>query len=152
MIDAMAGEIPVCFTVTLLDGLVLARSHYNHSVNYRSVVLLGRAREVVDPAEKLAAFEALVEHVAEGRWQDARQPTDAETRATRVLALPIEEVSAKVRVGPPKDRDEDLGLPVWAGVIPFRTVANPPEPDPGLDPTLPVPEYAARYRRPGWAP
>ena len=150
MLDNMAEGIQVCVTVTLIDGLVLARSHYSHSANYRSVVILGRAREVTDRAEKLASFEALVEQVAKGRWADARQPSEVEIRTTRVLALPIEEASAKVRTGPPKDDPEDIDLPIWAGVIPFETVALEPMPAPGLDRKLAVPEYAWNYRRPGW--
>ena len=150
MIDTMAGGAPVCLTVTLIDGLVMARSHYNHSANYRSVVVIGRGREVLDPDEKRRSFEALVEHVARGRWTTARQPNDVETRTTRVVAVPMEEVSAKVRVGPPIDHEEDLGLPVWAGVIPLRTVSGPPDSAPGLDPAISVPDYAAKYARPGW--
>jgi nitroimidazol reductase NimA-like FMN-containing flavoprotein (pyridoxamine 5'-phosphate oxidase superfamily) len=151
MIDTMAEGIPVCVTVTLLDGLVMARSHYSHSANYRSVVVLGRAREVTERAEKVASFEALVEQVAKGRWGDARQPSDIEIRTTRVLALAMDEASAKIRTGPPKDDAEDLDLPIWAGVIPLATVALPPIPAPGLDPKLAVPGYARDYRRPGWA-
>ena len=150
MLDNMAEGIPVCVTVTLIDGLVLARSHYSHSANYRSVVVLGRAREVTDRAEKLASFEALVEQVAKGRWADARQPSEVEIRTTRVLALPIEEASAKVRTGPPKDDPDDIDLPIWAGVIPFETAALEPIPAPGLDSKLAVPEYARNYRRSGW--
>ena len=149
MLDNMAEGIPVCVTVTLIDGLVLARSHYSHSANYRSVVVLGRAREVTDRAEKLASFEALVEQVAKGRWADARQPSEVEIRTTRVLALPIEEASAKVRTGPPKDDPDDIDLPIWAGVIPFETAALEPIPAPGLDSKLAVPEYARNYRRSG---
>jgi nitroimidazol reductase NimA-like FMN-containing flavoprotein (pyridoxamine 5'-phosphate oxidase superfamily) len=150
MLVSMADGIPVCATVTLLDGLVLARSHYSHSANYRSVVLLGRARDVSDREERLQSFEALVDHIAKGRWQDARKPSEIEIRTTRVLALPIAEASAKVRTGPPKDDADDLGLPVWAGVIPFETVARPAIPAPELDPSLPMPEYARNYRRAGW--
>ena len=150
MLDTMAAGVPVCVTVTLIDGLVLARSHYSHSANYRSVVILGRAREVIDRAEKVRSFEALVDQVVKGRWADARQPSEVEIRTTRVMALPIEEASAKVRTGPPKDDAEDLELPIWAGVIPFETVALPPIPAPNLDPNLAVPEYARNYRRPGW--
>ncbi len=151
MLDTMAEGVPVCLTVTLLDGLVLARSHYSHSANYRSVVVLGRAREVTDRAEKVRSFEALVDQVAKGRWTDARQPSDVEIRTTRVLSLPLAEASAKIRSGPPKDDAEDLGLPIWAGVIPFQTVARAPIPAPELDPALAVPGYAASYRRPGWS-
>lgn len=146
----MAGGAPVCVTVTLLDGIVMARSHYNHSANYRSVVILGQAREVTDPEEKRRSFQALVEHVATGRWEGARQPTEVEARSTRVLAVPIEEASAKVRSGPPKDEAEDLGLPIWAGVVPFRTIALAPVPAPDLPPGVETPAYASRYRRTGW--
>ena len=150
MLDTMADGVPVCVTVTLLDGLVMARSHYNHSANYRSVVILGLAREVTDPEEKLRSFEALVEQVAPGRWETARQPSEAEARSTRVLAIPITEASAKVRTGPPKDDAEDLALPVWAGVIPFKTIALPPVAAPDLASGIAPPSYATQYRRPGW--
>lgn len=150
MLGAMADGSPVCVTVTLLDGLVMARSHYNHSANYRSVVILGQAREVTDPEEKRRSFEALVEHVAVGRWEGARQPNDAEARSTRVLAVAIAEASAKVRTGPPKDDADDLGLPIWAGVVPLETVALAPIAAPDLAPGLAPAESLARYRRPGW--
>jgi hypothetical protein len=126
----------------------MARSHFSHSANYRSVVILGSARDVTDRAEKLASFEALVEHVARGRWGDARQPTEAEIKATRVLALPIEEASAKIRTGPPKDDPEDLELPVWAGVIPLAMVAGEPISAEGVPASVDTPEYALDYRRP----
>lgn len=147
MLGVMADGVPVCFTVTLLDGLVLARSHYSHSANYRSVVVLGTAREVADRDEKVRSFEALVEHVARGRWADARQPSEPETRSTRVLALPIDEASAKIRSGPPKDDPEDLELDVWAGVVPLKLVAGTPIPAPDLRGGRAVPGYAADYRR-----
>lgn len=150
MLDTMAEGVPVCVTVTLLDGLVMARSHYSHSANYRSVVVLGTAKEVTDPVEKSLSFKALVNHVAVGRWETARQPNAVETRTTRVLSLPIAEASAKVRTGPPIDDEEDLGLPVWAGVIPLRTVADPPIEAPGLAAGIETPGYATTYRRPGW--
>ncbi|MBM4188299.1 MAG: pyridoxamine 5'-phosphate oxidase family protein [Gemmatimonadetes bacterium] len=150
MLDALAEGAPVCVTVTLLDGLVMARSHYNHSANYRSVVVLGRPREVTDPVEKARSLEALVDQVAPGRWADARQPNETESKVTRVIAVPMEEVSAKVRSGPPIDDEADLGLPVWAGVVPLRTVALDPVEAPGLDPGLRRPEYLTPYRRPGW--
>jgi hypothetical protein len=108
------------------------------------------AREVTDPDEKWRSFEALVEHVAAGRWEGARRPTEAEARSTRVLAISITEASAKIRKGPPKDDAEDLGLPVWAGVIPFKTVALAPVDAPDLTPGLTRPGYASDYRRPGW--
>src|SRR6202162_1921933 len=111
---------PVCVTVTLLDGLVLARSVFNHSMNYRSVVILGTATIVDDPAEKLAALRTLSEHIIPHRWDDSRQPNETELKATSVLRLPITEFSAKVRVGPPVDDDEDYSFPTWAGVIPLE--------------------------------
>jgi nitroimidazol reductase NimA-like FMN-containing flavoprotein (pyridoxamine 5'-phosphate oxidase superfamily) len=148
MLGSLATTLPVCVTVTLIDGLVMARSHFSHSANYRSVVILGSARDVTDRAEKLASFEALVEHVARGRWGDARQPTEAEIKATRVLALPIEEASAKIRTGPPKDDPEDLELPVWAGVIPLAMVAGEPISAEGVPASVDTPEYAFDYRRP----
>ncbi len=146
MLDTMAGG-PVCVTVTLLDGLVLARSHYNHSANYRSVVVLGTPREVTDRDEKMRSFQILVDHVAQGRWEDARQPNETEIKVTRVLALPLDEASAKIRVGPPMDDEADQGLPVWAGVIPLRVVADPPIPAPELTAGIPTPGYASGYHR-----
>jgi uncharacterized protein len=119
MLRNLADGVDVCVTVTLLDGLVLARSVYNHSMNYRSVLVLGRARELTDRAEKLHAMERVVENIVPGRWSEARQPNEAEIKGTTILALPIEEASAKIRTGPPRDFDEDLSLPVWAGVIPL---------------------------------
>jgi nitroimidazol reductase NimA-like FMN-containing flavoprotein (pyridoxamine 5'-phosphate oxidase superfamily) len=140
----------VCATVTLLDGLVLARSNFHHSVNYRSVVVMGRAEAIADLDERRAALDVLVEHVVPGRTAEARGPDEKELRGTLVLALPLDEASAKVRTGPPKDEDEDMDLPVWAGVIPLTTVYGSPVPD---DETaaaaLPVPGYASGYRRPG---
>jgi len=124
----------LCVTVTLLDGLVLARSAFHHSMNYRSVVLLGTATEVVERDEKQAAFRALVEHVAPGRWDSVRIPTDDEITRTLVLRLPITEGSAKIRTGPPIDDEADYGWPVWAGVVPLVLTAGTPVPDPRLDP------------------
>jgi nitroimidazol reductase NimA-like FMN-containing flavoprotein (pyridoxamine 5'-phosphate oxidase superfamily) len=124
----------LCVTVTLLDGLVLARSAFHHSMNYRSVLLLGTATEVVERDEKQAAFRALVEHVAPGRWDSVRIPTDDEITRTLVLRLPITEGSAKIRTGPPIDDEADYGWPVWAGVVPLVLTAGTPVPDPRLDP------------------
>jgi nitroimidazol reductase NimA-like FMN-containing flavoprotein (pyridoxamine 5'-phosphate oxidase superfamily) len=138
---------PVCITVTLLDGLVLARSVFNHSMNYRSVVILGKATLVDDPEEKLAALRILSEHILPGRWDDARQPNDRELKATSVLRVPIEEFSAKVRVGPPIDDEEDYSFPTWAGVLPLEMVAGKPMNDARLDPARAVPEYVANYAR-----
>lgn len=120
MLRNLDQGVPVCITVTLLDGLVLARSVFNHSMNYRSVVILGTATLVADPAEKLAALRALSEHIIPGRWDNARQPNEKELKATSVLRLPIQEYSAKVRVGPPLDDEEDYDFPTWAGVIPLE--------------------------------
>ena len=120
MLRNLDQGVPVCVTVTLVDGLVLARSVFNHSMNYRSVVILGAATLVDDPAEKLAALRALSEHILPNRWDDARQPNEKELKATSVLRLPINEFSAKVRVGPPVDDEEDYSFPTWAGVIPLQ--------------------------------
>jgi uncharacterized protein len=147
MLRNLDQGIPVCVTVTLLDGLVLARSIFNHSMNYRSVVVLGTARLVSDPAEKLAALHALSDHILPGRWEEIRQPSDKELRATSALRLPIEELSAKVRQGPPVDDEEDYSFPTWAGVIPLTMVPGTPVSDPRLDPLRPVPGYAQHYSR-----
>jgi len=141
------GGAPVAAEVTLLDGLVLARSAFHHSMNYRSVVVYGRAREVIDPTEKFDAQAALVEHVVRGRAADARLPNQRELDQTTILAIPLDEVSAKVRTGPPKDEEEDLALPVWAGVLPLRTVPGEPEPDPLLPSGIATPGYVSDYRR-----
>jgi nitroimidazol reductase NimA-like FMN-containing flavoprotein (pyridoxamine 5'-phosphate oxidase superfamily) len=133
----------VCVTVTLLDGLVLARSLFNHSVNHRSAMVYGVPRVVEDERERLEGLRALVEQLTPGRWEEARQPTAKELAATRVLALSLEEASVKVRTGPPTDDEEDLALPVWAGVLPVRQVFGAPEPDPGLAPGLEVPASVA---------
>jgi nitroimidazol reductase NimA-like FMN-containing flavoprotein (pyridoxamine 5'-phosphate oxidase superfamily) len=138
----------VCVVVTLLDGLVLARSAFHHSMNYRSVVVFGRAREVTDPKEKWAAQRALVEHVVPGRSDEARLPTERELRQTTILAVPLEECSAKVRSGPPKDEPEDFDLPVWAGELPLRTVAGTPVPDPALPAGVAAPPSVLDYSRP----
>jgi nitroimidazol reductase NimA-like FMN-containing flavoprotein (pyridoxamine 5'-phosphate oxidase superfamily) len=139
--------IPVCVTVTLLDGLVLARSIFNHSMNYRSVVVLGTAAVVRDPDAKLAALRLLSEHILPGRWDDVRQPNEKELKATSILRLPIEEFSAKVRQGPVVDDEEDYSFPTWAGVIPLTMVPGAPVDDPRLDSARPVPNYATHYRR-----
>jgi nitroimidazol reductase NimA-like FMN-containing flavoprotein (pyridoxamine 5'-phosphate oxidase superfamily) len=138
--------VDVCVTVTLLDGLVLARSVYNHSMNYRSVVVLGKAREVTDRDEKLQAMERIVEHVVPRRWADARRPNEAEIKATTILALPLDEASAKVRTGPPTDDEDDLAVAVWAGVIPLQLTPGTPVPDNGVNQALP--RYAQDYARP----
>jgi nitroimidazol reductase NimA-like FMN-containing flavoprotein (pyridoxamine 5'-phosphate oxidase superfamily) len=129
MIRTLASGIDVCVTVTLVDGLVLARSAFHHSMNYRSVVILGRARLVDDPAEKRAALRAFTNHIVADRWDGLRPVTDQELAATSVLKLPVEEASAKVRMGPPIDEDSDLTWPVWAGVIPLSLQRGTPVPD-----------------------
>ena len=131
MLRGLRDGIPVCATVTLLDGLVLARSAFHHSMNYRSVVILGVATELTGSAERLRALEAIVEHVAPGRWGQVRPPNDRELKATMVLRLPIVEASAKIRTGPPLDDAEDLRWPCWAGQVPLRLVALAPVPDGG---------------------
>jgi nitroimidazol reductase NimA-like FMN-containing flavoprotein (pyridoxamine 5'-phosphate oxidase superfamily) len=133
--------IDVCLTVTLIDGLVLARSIFHHSVNYRSVIVLGRAVEVDASEEKVRALEAFSERVLPGRWAEVRPPSATELKATSILRLPLAEASAKVRSGPPKDEEEDYDLPVWAGVIPLSLVAGPPQPDPRLQPGHEAPAW-----------
>jgi len=147
MLRQLSEGLPVCVTVTHVDGLVLARSAFHHSVNYRSVVILGRARLVEDPAEKMEALRIFTEHVMKGRWNDVRQPTEQELKATTVLALPLDEVSAKVRTGGPIDDEGDYNLPVWAGVLPLTTSVKSPEPDPQRRNDPPVPEYLRNYTR-----
>jgi uncharacterized protein len=146
MLRNLRNGIDACVTVTLLDGLVLARSVYNHSMNYRSVVVLGRALEVTDPEEKLRAMRCVVEHIVPGRWDDARRPSEKEIKATTILALPLTEASAKVRTGPPTDDEEDLGLPVWAGVLPLSLRTDEPAPDDGV--VDQPPGYVTNYHRP----
>jgi nitroimidazol reductase NimA-like FMN-containing flavoprotein (pyridoxamine 5'-phosphate oxidase superfamily) len=148
MLRSLAGEIDACATVTIVDGLVLARSAFHHSMNYRSVLILGRASLVDDPVEKYDALLALSEHIVRGRWADVREPTEQEMAQTTVLKLPIEEASAKIRTGPPLDDEEDYALPIWAGVVPLKLVAGEPVKDPRLTADVPVPEYVAHYKRP----
>lgn len=147
MATHLAEGPPVCVTVSLIDGLVLARSAYHHSINYRSVVVLGRARAVLDPEEKRRALHALVEQVVPGRAAQVRAPSEKELRATLVLALPLDEASAKVRSGPPVDAEEDYALPVWAGVLPLDLQAGPAQPDPRLGADVPVPANVSGYAR-----
>jgi nitroimidazol reductase NimA-like FMN-containing flavoprotein (pyridoxamine 5'-phosphate oxidase superfamily) len=148
MLNVLAEGPEVCIAVTLVDGLVLARSAFNHSVNYRSVVVFGRASEVTDEGEKWRALEALVDHVVAGRWADVRQPTAQEMKATTVVGVALDRSSAKIRSGPPKDLESDYGLPVWAGVVPLAMTAGAPEPDPRLDSAILPPPAIATYRRP----
>ena len=150
-IKALSAGAPACLTVSLIDGLVLARSAMHHSANYRSVVLLGRARVLSEPGEKLAALEAVVEHIVPGRWAEVRPPTDNELAATAVVSFPVDEASAKIRSGGPIDDEPDLQLPVWAGVLPLTSSPGAPQPDPQMDPAIGLPPYLSPYRRPGAA-
>lgn len=147
MLRTLRDGVEACVTVTLLDGLVLARSAFHHSMNYRSVVVFGKAREVGARGEKLAALAALVEHVVPGRGDSARPPNESELKQTLVLALPLEEVSAKVRTGGPIDDEEDYALPVWAGELPLTLTPGAPIADPRLHPGTALPEHVAAYRR-----
>jgi nitroimidazol reductase NimA-like FMN-containing flavoprotein (pyridoxamine 5'-phosphate oxidase superfamily) len=140
-IRALSAGAPACLTVTLLDGLVLARSAFHHSVNYRSVVVLGRATPVEGPDERRAALHAFTERLVPGRWEEVRAPSDQELKGTRVLAMPLDETSAKVRSGPPVEEPEDYALPVWAGVIPLHLSSDRPIPSPRLPPAA-VPSAA----------
>lgn len=147
MLKTLAQGIDVCVTITLVDGLVLARSAFHHSINYRSVVVFGKAQLVSDREEKLRALLALSEHFIRGRWDDVREPTEQELKATTVLSLKLEEASAKIRTGPPIDDEEDYLLPIWAGVVPLRMVAGEPINDPRLPDGIETPGYAKEYRR-----
>lgn len=145
-LEAVASGAEVCLTVSLVDGLVLAKAAFRHSVNYRSVVLFGRARPIEEEGEKLLALRAFVEQLVPGRWQDVRPPSPSELRATTVLALPIEEASAKVRSGPPGEEPKDSRADCWTGVLPLRLEASPPL-DGGEPGTAAVPDYVRRYDR-----
>lgn len=146
MLRNISDGVSVCITVTLADGLVLARSVFNHSMNYRSVVALGVAQLVDAPAEKLEALRAFTEKLLPGRWNDARQPNEKEMKATSILKLPLTEVSAKVRTGGVEDDADDYALKVWAGIVPLRLVADAPVRDERCDPSLAVPSYATNFR------
>ncbi|HUI03319.1 MAG TPA: pyridoxamine 5'-phosphate oxidase family protein [Acidimicrobiales bacterium] len=148
MLRALGDGAPACVTVTLVDGIVLARSAFHHSMNYRSVVLFGPAARVDDPDEKRRALLAIVDHVTPGRSTDARPPTESELRATAVVRFPIDEGSAKVRTGGPVEEPEDLDLPVWAGEIPLALAVGDPQPDAGVDGVVAVPAYVSGFRRP----
>lgn len=147
MLKGVSEGLAVCVTVTLTDGIVLARSVFNHSMNYRSVVALGKATLVDAPEEKLEALRAFTEKILPGRWNDARQPNEKELKATSILRLPLTEASAKIRQGPPEDDAPDRELPIWAGVIPLQLVPGAPIRDEMCDPAIPLPAYAAHYRR-----
>jgi len=146
-VRSLSRKIPVCVTVTLVDGLVLARSAFHHSINYRSVVILGAATMVEVAEEKMTALRAFTEHVIPGRWDDVREPNEQELKGTSVLMLPLVEVSAKVRSGPPKDDEDDMTLPVWAGELPLRIAVGSPVGDPQLSAELGPPTYVTRYSR-----
>jgi nitroimidazol reductase NimA-like FMN-containing flavoprotein (pyridoxamine 5'-phosphate oxidase superfamily) len=147
MLRSLRDGIDACVTITLLDGLVMARSAFHHSMNYRSVVVLGKGREVVDREEKLQVLDALVEHVCTGRARDARPPNEAELRQTLVIAMPLAEASAKIRSGPAADDEEDYALPIWAGIIPVALTPSAPIDDERLVAGVTAPEYARRYQR-----
>lgn len=147
MLRALGQGIDVCVTVTLIDGLVLARSAFHHSMNYRSVVIFGHATVIQQHAEKLAALRALSEHMIAGRWDVVREPSDRELRLTTVLSVPLIEASAKIRTGQPIDDDEDYALPIWAGVLPLRLTSEAPIPDPRLPANTQVPEHVLSYKR-----
>jgi uncharacterized protein len=148
MLRALGEGIEVCVTVTLIDGLVLARSAFHHSVNYRSVVVFGRATVVEEAEEKMEALRAFTEHVVPGRWAEVRWPNESEMKATTVLALPLTEASAKIRTGPPIDDEEDYEINVWAGVLPLRLVADDAIKDDRLRSGVGLPDYVREYRRP----
>ena len=147
MLRTLKTGIDVCVTVTLIDGLVLARSAFHHSMNYRSVVIFGRATEVEAVDAKLAALRALSEHMIPGRWDEVREPNERELKATTVLVLPLEEVSAKVRTGPPLDDEEDYAMKVWAGVLPLKLIAGEPDKDPLLPDDIKPASYLFKYSR-----
>ena len=148
MMRALADGAEVCLTVTLLDGLVLARAAFHHSLNYRSVVVLGTGRAVEEPGEKRQVLRALTEHLIPGRWRDVRAPSDGELKRTQVVAVSIREASAKVRTGGPLDEEADYASPAWAGVVPLRLLPSEPVADARLAPGVPPPAYAARYDGP----
>jgi len=148
MLKTIREGIDVCVTVTLVDALVLARSSFHHSMNYRSVVIFGKARIVEDEDEKMKALQTFTDHIMIGRWEDARIPNQKELRATMVLSLSINEASAKIRTGPPVDDEDDYELPVWAGELPLRLATGEAVPDPRLRNGIELPEYVQNYRRP----
>jgi len=147
MLRSLSGGLDACVTVTIVDGLVLARSAFHHSMNYRSVLVFGRATLVAEPTEKYEALVALSEHIVRGRWADVREPNEQELKQTTVLCLPLEEASAKIRTGPPLDDEEDYALPIWAGIVPLKLTAGEPIKDPRSGAEIPVPDYAAHYKR-----
>jgi nitroimidazol reductase NimA-like FMN-containing flavoprotein (pyridoxamine 5'-phosphate oxidase superfamily) len=149
LLNHVADGNPLCISITILDGIVFARSAFHHSMNYRSVALFGKGAIVEKASEKLGALEVISDHVARGRWQEARLPNQREMETTTVVAVQIESASAKIRTGPPNDAPEDYDLPVWAGVLPFHQEHHTPLKDPRLPDGIPVPGYIADYKRPG---
>jgi len=147
MLRSLSKGIPVCVTVTLVDGLVLARSAFHHSINYRSVVIFGTATPLQNETEKMAALRAFTEHVIPGRWAEVRKPSEEELKRTTVLSLPLTEASAKIRTGPPKDDEADYTLPVWSGELPLHVLTGMPLADPRTPATQHVPDYILRYDR-----
>jgi nitroimidazol reductase NimA-like FMN-containing flavoprotein (pyridoxamine 5'-phosphate oxidase superfamily) len=147
LLKHIAAGHPVCVEVTIVDGLVLARSVFHHSVNYRSVVLFGTGCAIEDEQEKLTALKAITDHLIPGRWQETRPPNRKEMNATSVVAIKIDEASAKVRIGPPVDDEEDYALPVWAGVLPLHEIPSAPIRDERLLESIALPEYIAGYSR-----
>ncbi|HXP38870.1 MAG TPA: pyridoxamine 5'-phosphate oxidase family protein [Candidatus Acidoferrales bacterium] len=145
MLRELETGIPACVTVTLVDGLVLSRSAFDHSMNYRSVVAFGTARKITDPGQKIKSLRAISEHLIAGRWEDVRGPSEKELKATTVLEFSIEEASSKVRSGPPLDDESDYGLPVWAGVLPLEMKSGPPIPDDRLIAGVSFPDYVRRF-------
>jgi nitroimidazol reductase NimA-like FMN-containing flavoprotein (pyridoxamine 5'-phosphate oxidase superfamily) len=145
MLRELETGIPACVTVTLVDGLVLARSAFDHSMNYRAVVAFGTARKVADPGQKVKSLRVISEHLIAGRWADVRGPSEKELKATTVLEFSIDEASSKVRSGPPLDDESDYGLPVWAGVLPLEMKSRPPIPDDRLIKGVTLPDYVRRY-------
>lgn len=147
MLNHIKAGNSVCLTMTLVDGIVFARSVFHHSMNYRSAVLFGKGRVVLTYDEKWKVFEALTEHIAKGRWKDARHPNELEDKSTQIIAVEIESASAKVRTGPAKDDEEDYALPVWAGVLPLRMTAGEPAADEKLATDISIPEYVKNFSR-----
>jgi len=147
LLEHLANGNQVCMCFTLLDGIVFARSVFNHSMNYRSAMLFGKGRAVTNQEEKLRALEAVTEHIAKGRWGDARLPNRKELEATSVVAVEIESASAKIRTGPPIDDEQDYELPIWAGVLPLRLQTAAPVAEQGVKPGIPLPRYIADFSR-----
>jgi len=147
MLRSLSTGIDVCLTVTIVDGIVLARSAFHHSMNYRSVVVFGKAIPVEEPAEKMEALNALSEHIIPGRWKDVREPNEQEMKATLVLKLPLEEASAKLRTGPPLDDEADYEIPVWSGVLPLKLNSSSPLADDHTSSDKAIPDYVTNYKR-----